>query len=121
MVEDLLIGIISSLVASIIVGFIGNKAISKQSSIILKIYVLFLSAVAFVVCAIINVVLNERFVERMNLISEVNLLRFYQSCINSFVLVLVIITFMTGAVIMDQAFDRSAKRDHKESMDRLKL
>ena len=42
MLWDLLIGVAASLIASAIVGFLGNKAISKQNSIILKVYILYI-------------------------------------------------------------------------------
>ena len=61
MLVDLIEGIISSLVASAIVGFFGNKVVSKQNSIILKIYILFLSIAVFISCSIVSVVRVGRF------------------------------------------------------------
>ena len=121
MIVDLIVGIVSSLIASMIVGFLGNKAISKQNSIILKIYVLFLSATAFVVSAIISIVLNKNLMQRITQMNEVNILRFYQSCVRSLLGVLLLVVLMTGLVLLAEASDRSARRDHKQSMDRLKL
>ena len=120
MLVDLIVGIASSLIASVIVGFLGNKAISKQNSIILKVYVLFLSVTVFVSGAIISIVLNKDFNERIAKISEVNLLRFYQNCINSFVFIIGIIAFVSLIIIGIEAYDRGARRDHKEDMDRYK-
>ena len=120
MLVDLIVGIASSLIASVIVGFLGNKAISKQNSIFLKVYVLFLSVTVFVSGAIISIVLNKDFNERIAKISEVNLLRFYQNCINSFVFIIGIIAFVSLIIIGIEAYDRGARRDHKEDMDRYK-
>ena len=120
MLVDLIVGIAASLIASVIVGFLGNKAVSKQNSIILKLYVLFLSVTVFVCCAISGIILNKDFGERIAKISEVNLLRFYQSCIRSFVIIIIIVAVLTVIVIGIEAYDRGARRDHKEDMDRYK-
>lgn len=120
MLIDLVVGIIASLIASLIVGFLGNKAVSKQNSIILKLYTLFLPVAVFVCCSILCIALNKDFGERIAKLSEVNLLRFYQNCINSLVWIFAIVAFLTMAVIGIEAYDRGARRDHKENMDRYK-
>lgn len=120
MIIDLFVGILASLIASVLVGLCGNKVIAKQSSMILKVYVLFLAAAAFIAAAILSVVLNKNFAEIVPSISEVNLLRFYRNCINSFIIILVIVGFVSGIVIFSEVMDRSAKRDHKQDMERYK-
>ena len=120
MLWDLLIGIAASLIASGIVGFLGNKAISKQNSIILKVYILFLSMATFVISGMISVILNQDFIDRMVTMNEVNILKFYSNCINSFVFILGIIAFVSAIVIGIEAYDRGARRDLKEDMDRYK-
>lgn len=120
MLWDLLIGIAASLIASGIVGFLGNKAISKQNSIILKVYILFLSMATFVVSAMISIILNQDFVNRVVTMNEVNILKFYSNCINSFIFILGIIAFVSAIVIGIEAYDRGARRDYKEDMDRYK-
>lgn len=120
MLWDLLIGIAASLIASGIVGFLGNKAISKQNSIILKVYVLFLSMATFVVSGVISIILNQDLIDRVVTMNEVNILKFYSNCINSLIFVLGIIAFVSAGVIGIEAYDRSARRDHKENMDRYK-
>lgn len=120
MLWDLLIGIAASLIASGIVGFLGNKAISKQNSIILKVYILFLSMATFVISAMISIILNQDFVNRVVTMNEVNILKFYSNCINSFIFILGIIAFVSAIVIGIEAYDRGARRDHKEDMDRHK-
>jgi len=120
MLWDLLLGIAASLIASGIVGFLGNKAISKQNSIILKVYILFLSMATFVVSAMISIILNQDFVNRVVTMNEVNILKFYSNCINSFIFILGIIAFVSAIVIGIEAYDRGARRDHKEDMDRYK-
>lgn len=117
---DLIVGIAASLIASVIVGFLGNKAVSKNNSITLKLYTLFLSIVVFICCSIITIVLNKDFGERIIQISEVNLLRFYNNCINTFVFIIGAVVFVTLIIIAIEAFDRGARRDHKENMDRYK-
>ena len=121
MLLDLIVGIAASLIASVIVGFLGHKAVSKQNSIILKLYVLFLSITTFICGCIVSIVLNEDFRMRIAKISEANLLVFYQRCIRYFVLILCIIAFLTLIVIGIEAFDRGERRDNKNSIDRLKL
>lgn len=118
---DFLLGIASSLIASIIVGFLGNLAVTKQNSIVLKIYVLFLATTVFVVSSITCIVLNDSFSERIMKISESNLLRFYNACIVSLIVVLFILAIPTVVIIVAEISDKSAKREHKEMMDRLKL
>lgn len=120
MLLDLIVGIAASLIASVIVGFLGNKAVSKLNSVILTIYVLFLSVTVFISCGIATIVLNKDFGERIAQISEVNLLRFYQNCINTFVFIIGIVAFSTLIVIGIEAYDRGSRRDHKEQMDRYK-
>ncbi len=120
MLWDLLIGIAASLIASGIVGFLGNKAISKQNSVILKVYVLFLSMATFVVSGVISIILNQDLVDRVVTMNEVNILKFYSNCINSLIFVLGIIAFVSAGVIGIEAYDRSVRRDHKENMDRYK-
>lgn len=120
MILDLIIGILASLIASVLVGLCGNKVIAKQSSIVLKVYVLFLAAVAFVVAAILSIVLNKNFAEIISSISEANLLRFYSNCINGFILILVIVGGVSGIVIVSEVMDRSSRRDHKQDMERYK-
>lgn len=118
MLKDLIIGIIASLIASIITGFLGNKAISKSNSIMLKVYVLFLAASVFVTGAVLSVILNEQFKERLATFSEVNLLKFYHNCINSFVFIIAIIALVSLIVLGIEAYHRGAKREHKADMDR---
>ena len=120
MLWDLLIGIAASLIASGIVGFLGNKAISKQNSIILKVYVLFLSMATFVVSGVISIILNQDLIDRVVTMNEVNILKFYSNCINSFIFILGIIAFVSAIVIGIEAYDRCARRDHKEDMNRYK-
>lgn len=120
MIIDLVIGIVASLIASLIVGFLGNKAVSKQNSIILKIYTLFLPIAVFVCCSILCIALNKDFGERIAKLSEVNLLRFYSNCIHDFVWIFLIVALLTCAVIAIEAYDRGARRDHEENMDRFK-
>jgi len=118
MIKDLIIGIVASLIASAILGFLGNKAVSKQNSVLLKVYVLFLSVTVFISCIIASVILNKDFGDRIAKISETNLLRFYQNSINSFVFIIGIIAFLTAIIIGIEAYDRGARRDHEEDMDR---
>ena len=121
MLLDLLIGIAASLIASGIVGFFGNKVISKQNSVSLKIYILFLTIATFVVSGLIAIILNQYFVSRIVTMTEVNILKFYSNCINSFIFILGIIAFVSAIVIGIEAYDRGARREHKEDMDRYKV
>ena len=118
MIKDLIVGIVASLIASAILGFLGNKAVSKQNSVLLKVYVLFLSVTVFISCIIASVILNKDFGDRIAKISETNLLRFYQNSINSFVFIIGIIAFLTAIIIGIEAYDRGARRDHEEDMER---
>ena len=118
MIMDFLIGVVASLAASGITGLLGNKAVSKQNSIILKVYILFLSVVVFIVTAMLSVILNRDFTEFIVGISEVNMLRFYSNCLNTFILILLFVAIVTAIIIGIEAFDRGSKRDHKQDMDR---
>lgn len=118
MIKDLIVGIVASLIASAILGFLGNKAVSKQNSVLLKVYVLFLSVTVFISCIIASIILNKDFGDRIAKISETNLLRFYQNSINSFVFIIGIVAFLTAIIIGIEAYDRGARRDHEEDMDR---
>lgn len=120
MIVDLIIGIIASLIASGIVGFLGNKAISKHNNTIMKIYVLFLSAFVFFVCAELSILLNDSFLERILKMNENNMVVFYRYCIYIFGGQFMFVLFVTVAVLLIEAFDRSANRDHKQDMDRYK-
>lgn len=121
MLIDLIVGIAASLIASVIVGFLGHKAVSKQNSIILKLYVLFLSITTFICGCIVSLVLNEEFRTRIAKISEENLLPFYQSCIRYFVLIIGIVALLTLIVIGIEAIDRGERRENKNFLDRYKL
>jgi len=81
---------------------------------------LFLSLTVFVCCIISNLILNKEFRELISKISETNLLKFYQNCINSFVWVFLMVAFVTLTVVLIEALHRGAMRDHKENMDRYK-
>lgn len=118
MLWDLLIGIAASLIVSGIVGFLGNKAISKQNSIVLKVYILFLSMSTFVISGMISIIFYQDFVDRVVTMNEVNILRFYSNCINRFIFVVAIIVFVLAIAIGIKACDRGVRRDHKEDMDR---
>lgn len=97
-----------------------KQGISKQNSIILKVYILFLSMATFVISAMISIILNQDFVNRVVTMNEVNILKFYSNSINSFIFILGIIAFVSAIVIGIEAYDRGARRDHKEDMDRYK-
>ncbi len=118
MIIDFLISIAASLVSSGLTGLLGNKAVSKQNSIILKVYILFLSVVVFIITAMLSVVLNRDFTSFIAGISEVNMLRFYSNCLNSFILMLLLVAIVTAIIISIEAWDRGSKRDHKQDMDR---
>lgn len=121
MLIDFIIGIIASLIASAILGFLGNKAIAKHDdNTIMKIYVLFLSAFVFVVGATLSIILNSSFLERVMKMTEVNMLKFYHHCIYSFVWLFGMVLFVTLVVLLIEAAHRSSIREHKEDMDRLK-
>lgn len=93
---DLIVGIAASLIASLIVGFLGNKAVSKNNNVILKLYVCFLSIIVFVCCSILSIVLNKDFGERIASITEVSLVHFYNSCIIAFVVIVAMIGLVTA-------------------------
>ena len=120
MIIDLIVGIFALLIASVLVGLCGNKVIAKQSSIVLKVYVLFLAIVAFIVAAILSVVLNKNFAEIIFSISEVNLLKFYYFCISSFIVIFAIVGIVSGIVIFLEVSDRASRRDHKQDLERYK-
>ena len=97
MLIDLIIGIAASLIASLIVGFLGNKAVTKSNNVILKLYICFLSIIVFICCSLVSIVLNKEFGERIASISEVSLVYFYDSCIYAFM-------FVIGAVVLVTLF-----------------
>lgn len=121
MIKDVLISIFSSVFASFITGFLGNKAIGKNSSLTLKIYVLFLAASALIITSILSIVLNEDLAEKISQISETNLLRFYDNCIRTIVIVFIIIACITIGILITEYLRKSDKEIHKQSMDRLKM
>ena len=118
MIIDFLISIAASLVSSGLTGLLGNKAVSKQNSIILKVYIQFLSVVVFVVTAMLSVILNRDFTSFIAGISEVNMLRFYSNCLNGFIWILLLVAIVTVIIISIEAWDRGSRRDHKQDMDR---
>lgn len=75
----------------------------------------------FVISGLISIILNQSFVDRFVTMSEVNILKFYSNCINSFIFILGIIASVSAIVIVIEAYDRGARRDHKENMDRYKV
>lgn len=120
MLLELIIGIAASLIASIITGFLGNKAISKKDSVILKIYVLFLAATVFVISAFISVMLNESFVNLLASMKGFDIRQFYIKGFTNIMFIFLMVTLITAGVILAEAVDRSSRRDHKEDMDRWK-
>ena len=121
MLLDLIIGIVASLIASLISGFLGHKAISKQNNVILKVYVLFLSVSVFISGIMLSIILNKDFCERLAQISERNLLDFYNHAVTDLLIVVITIAFLTLIVILIEAIERGSQREHKEYMDRNKL
>lgn len=75
----------------------------------------------FVISGLISIILNQSFVDRFVTMSEVNILKFYSNCINSFIFIFGIIAFVSAIVIGIEAYDRGARRDHKENIDRYKV
>lgn len=120
MLLELIIGIAASLIASILTGFLGNKAISKQNSVILKVYVLFLAVTVFVVSAFISVMLNESFVNLLASMKGFDIRQFYIKGFTNIMFIFLMVTMITAAVILAEAVDRGSRRDHKEDMDRWK-
>ena len=120
MLLELIIGIAASLIASILTGFLGNKAISKQNSVILKTYILFLAVTVFVVSAFISVMLNESFVNLLASIKGFDIRQFYIKGFTNIMFIFLMVTLITAGVILAEAVDRSSRRDHKEDMDRWK-
>ena len=120
MIVDLLVGITASLIASGIVGFFGNKAISKHNNTIMKIYVLFLSAFVFFVSAELSILLNDSILERVLKMNENTIVAFYRNSIFSLGGQFFVVAFVTGIVLLIEAINRSSTRDHKQDMDRYK-
>ena len=119
MLIDLIIGIAASLIASLIVGFLGNKAVSKNNCVALKLYVCFLSIIVFVCCSIISIALNKDFGERVASITEVSLIYFYDSCMYVFMFIIaaiVIVTVFAGYLAYHD-FSAKSERFHKQNLD----
>ena len=113
MLIDLIIGIAASLIASLIVGFLGNKVVTKSNNIILKLYICFLSIIVFVSGSIVSIVLNKEFGERIASISEVSLVHFYDSCIYAFMFIIAAIGLVTLFVvyaICNESFSKGIKQ-----------
>jgi hypothetical protein len=119
MLLNLITGIASSLIASAIVGILGNKAIANNNSIILKVYILFLSMTTFIVSGMISVILNSRFLDRVEKMKEVNILKFYSNCIYSFIFILGMVVIVSVIIILIEALNRIEKREHRENMNRI--
>ena len=84
MIRDLIVGVIASLIASGIVGFWGNKAVSNSNSVVLKIYVLFLAAVTFISTEILSIVTNEKIIEHITMVSDTRFEDYYNACFHIF-------------------------------------
>lgn len=120
MLIDLIVGIAASLIASLIVGFLGNKAVSKNNNVILKLYICFLSIIVFVCCAIVSIVLNKNLGERIANISEVSLMYFYDSCIYAFMFVIAAVGLVTLFVVFalcSKLFAKGEKQLFKQDTD----
>ena len=118
MLIDLIIGIAASLIASLIVGFLGNKAVTKNNNVILKLYICFLSIIVFVCCSLVSIVLNKEFGERIASISEVSLVYFYDSCIYEFMFIIAAIGLVTLFVIYaicNESFSKGIKQLFKKA------
>lgn len=119
MIMDLLIGIASSLIATFIVNYLGKRTIGKRDDdSIISIYILFLSVVTFIVSALITVLLSEAFSKKIAELSGVQLERFYRYCSGSFLFIVIIVSVVTGIVILVESVDRSSRRDYEQDMDR---
>lgn len=124
MLIDLIIGIAASLIASLIVGFLGNKAVSKNNSVALKIYVCFLSIIVFICCSIVSIVLNRDFGERIASITEVSIIYFYDNCIFAFMFIIaaiVIVTVLVGFLTHFDSSEKGARQLFKKAMDQEKI
>lgn len=120
MFKEIFINLSSSIIASCITAFLGNRVIAKNSSLILKPYVLFLTAFSFIVAAIISIVFNKGLADRLQQISEANLLHFYNKCISTLLFIFLFFAIVTICIIIAEYSQRSEKQSHKESMDRIK-
>ena len=121
MFYDIFISTVASLLAGIITGYLGQKAIKKHDTIILQVFVIFVSVVVFLTTAIVCLLLNEAFLSRLSKISEVNLLRFYSNSINSLVFITGMVTCVALFIICIEAYNRSEKREHKNEIDWMKM
>lgn len=83
MIVDLIIGIIASLIASFLTGFLGNKIFVKNSSITIKVYILFLSIYVFFLTGLFSVMFNINEIASVLKLSEVNIFKFYSNTINT--------------------------------------
>ena len=118
MIYDLLIGVAASLIASFLTGFFGNKMFGNKDSIVLKVYILFISVYVFFLTSVISVMLNINVVAEMMKFSEVNILKFYSNCVNTILFSLLFVAAITGVIICAELLNRSAIRDHKQDMER---
>lgn len=74
----------------------------------------------FIVSGMISIVLNSRFLDRVEKMTEVNILKFYTNCMHSFVFVIGMVLVVSLGVIFLEAYHRSELRDHKIHMDEKK-
>lgn len=105
MLRDLIIGTIASLIASGIAGFLGQKVTKKYNSIILKIYVLFLSGIVFITSELFAFVISNTTMREK--ISSHEIERLYRLFSHDIVFIIFLFIGVTVAVILVEAFHRS--------------
>lgn len=112
---DFVLSVLSSLVASVIFGFLTNTLISKSSNdSIVKIYTIFVSGVVFIVGLLFAYVANPNTIEAVSHVTEFSIFSIYNSGILIFIGFFVIFAIMTLIFLVIRQIELNNKsRDKK--------
>ncbi len=105
MLRDLLIGTVSSLIASGLIWLLGQKATKKYNSIILKIYVLFLTGIVFITVELSAFALSNSIMKKIMTPHDIE--RLYRFFSHDLVFIIVLFASVTAIVILVESFHRS--------------
>lgn len=96
MIQDFIVSVLSSVVASFITGFSTNKLIGKDNSdISTKIYVIYVSLTAFISLLMFAYMINTNIVKLISKMANVNVFTIYKYSSTAFVWIFLFFTVFT--------------------------
>lgn len=114
MIQDFIVSVLSSVVASFITGFCTNKLIGKDNSDInTKIYVIYVSLTAFLSSLMFAYMINKNIVNLISRMADVNVFTIYKYSSTAFVWIFLLFTIVTALFLIVRQLEITNKSLNK--------